>query len=83
MPYVRNQMNKRKRTKTGADKDYSGPDGMSPDTVSRKWSAAGFDIIDDTYIVQIPSILKLKTEMEKLSEDKIDEDKLKLKSRFR
>ena len=42
-----------------------------------------FDIIDDTYIVQIPSILKLKAEMDKLSEDKIDEDKLKLKSRFR
>ena len=34
-----------------------------------------FDIIDDTYIVQIPSILKLKAEMDKLSEDEIDEDK--------
>ena len=42
-----------------------------------------FNVIDDTYIVQIPSIIKLKAEMEKLPEDKINEDKLKLKSRFR
>ena len=41
-----------------------------------------FDIIDDTYIVQIPSIIKLKAEIEKLPKNKIDPN-FKLKTRFR
>ena len=40
-----------------------------------------FDIIDDTYIVQIPSILKLKAEIDKLSKAKINPN-FKVKSRF-
>ena len=42
-----------------------------------------FSIIDDTYVTQIPSIIKLKTELDKLPKDEVDEDKLKLKTRFR
>ena len=42
-----------------------------------------FDIIDNTYVTQIPSIIKLKTEIDKLPKDEVDEDKLKLKTRFR
>ena len=41
-----------------------------------------FNIIDDTYVVQIPSIMKLKAEIDKLPKDKIDPN-FKLKSRFR
>ena len=41
-----------------------------------------FNVIDDTYIVQIPSIIKLKTEIDKLPKDKIDPN-FKVKSRFR
>tara|TARA_R100001443_G_scaffold104790_1_gene113548 strand:+ start:349 stop:666 length:318 start_codon:yes stop_codon:yes gene_type:complete len=40
-----------------------------------------FDIIDDTYIIQIPSILKLKAEIDKSPKDKIDPN-FKVKSRF-
>ena len=40
-----------------------------------------FDIIDDTYVVQIPSILKLKSEIDKLPKAKIDPN-FKVKSRF-
>ncbi len=40
-----------------------------------------FDIIDDTYIVQIPSIIKLKAEVEKIPEVPIDPN-FKVKSRF-
>jgi len=40
-----------------------------------------FDIIDDTYIVQIPSIMKLKSEIDKLPKAKIDPN-FKVKSRF-
>jgi len=40
-----------------------------------------FDIIDDTYIIQIPSILKLKAEVDKIPKDKIDPN-FKVKSRF-
>jgi len=29
-----------------------------------------FDIIDDTYIIQIPSIIKLKAEVDKIPKDK-------------
>ena len=42
-----------------------------------------FNIIDDTYVVQIPSIIKLKETLDKLPKDEIDGDKLKLKTRFR
>jgi hypothetical protein len=42
----------------------------------------GFDVIDDTYIVQIPSIIKLKTELDKLPKDKVIEN-FNVKSRFR
>ena len=41
-----------------------------------------FDIIDDTYIVQIPSILELKKRLDNLPKDKIIKD-FKIKSRFR
>ena len=41
-----------------------------------------FDIIDDTYIIQIPSIIKLKAEIDKFPKDKIDPN-FKLKPRFR
>ena len=41
-----------------------------------------FDVIDDTYIVQIPSIIKLKTELDKLPKDKVIEN-FNVKSRFR
>ena len=41
-----------------------------------------FDIIDDTYIVQIPSILKLKKRLDKLPKDKVIKN-FKVKSRFR
>jgi len=40
-----------------------------------------FDIIDDTYIVQIPSIIKLKAEVEKIPEVPFDPN-FKVKSRF-
>ena len=40
-----------------------------------------FNIIDDTYIVQIPSIMKLKKEIDKLPKAKIDPN-FKIKSRF-
>jgi len=40
-----------------------------------------FDIIDDTYIVQIPSIIKLKAEVEKIPEVPVDPN-FKVKSRF-
>ena len=41
-----------------------------------------FDIIDDTYIVQIPSILELKKRLDKLPKDKMIKN-FKVKSRFR
>ena len=41
-----------------------------------------FNIIDDTYVVQIPSIIKLKTELDKLPKDEIPKD-FKIKSRFK
>ena len=41
-----------------------------------------FSIIDDTYVVQIPSIIKLKTELDKLPKDEIPKD-FKIKSRFK
>ena len=41
-----------------------------------------FDIIDDTYVVQIPSILKLKKRLDKLPKDKVIKN-FKVKSRFR
>ena len=40
-----------------------------------------FDIIDDTYVVKIPSIIKLKEALDKLPKDKIIKD-FKIKSRF-
>ena len=42
-----------------------------------------FDIIDDTYVVQIPSIIKLKEALDKLPNAPIDERLLKPKHRFR
>ena len=41
-----------------------------------------FDIIDNTYVTQIPSIIKLKTELDKLPKDEIPKD-FKIKSRFK
>ena len=41
-----------------------------------------FDIIDDTYVVQIPSIIKLKEALDKISNVPFDPN-FKLKSRFR
>ena len=41
-----------------------------------------FDIIDDTYVVQIPSIIKLKEALDKLPNAPIDKRLLKPKSRF-
>jgi len=41
-----------------------------------------FSIIDDTYVVQIPSIIKLKTTLDKLPKDKVIKD-FKIKSRFK
>ena len=41
-----------------------------------------FYIIDDTYVVQIPSIIKLKTILDKLPKDEIIKD-FKIKSRFK
>ena len=41
-----------------------------------------FSIVDDTYVVQIPSIIKLKTELDKLPKDEIPKD-FKIKSRFK
>ena len=41
-----------------------------------------FDIIDDTYVIQIPSIIKLKEALDKLPNAPIDERLLKPKSRF-
>ena len=40
-----------------------------------------FDIIDDTYVVKIPSIIKLKEVLDKLPKDKVIKD-FKIKSRF-
>ena len=40
-----------------------------------------FDIIDDTYVVKIPSIIKLKEALDKLPKDKVIKD-FKIKSRF-
>ena len=41
-----------------------------------------FDIIDDTYVVQIPSIMKLKEELNKVPDVPFDESLLTPKSRF-
>ena len=41
-----------------------------------------FNIIDDTYVVQIPSIIKLKTTLDKLPKDKVIKN-FKVKSRFK
>ncbi len=41
-----------------------------------------FDIIDDTYIVQIPSIIKLKEALDNIPDVPFDERLLKPKSRF-
>ena len=41
-----------------------------------------FDIIDDTYVVQIPSIIKLKEALDKIPDVPFDEQLLKPKSRF-
>jgi len=41
-----------------------------------------FNIIDDTYVSQIPSIIKLKAELDKLPKDEIPKD-FKIKSRFK
>jgi len=41
-----------------------------------------FDIIDDTYVVQIPSIMKLKEALNKVPDVPFDERLLKPKSRF-
>jgi hypothetical protein len=41
-----------------------------------------FDIIDDTYVVQIPSIIKLKEALDKIPNVPFDPN-FKLKSRFR
>ena len=41
-----------------------------------------FSIIDNTYVTQIPSIIKLKTELDKLPKDEMPKD-FKIKSRFR
>ena len=41
-----------------------------------------FNIIDDTYVVQIPSIIKLKTTLDKLPKDKVIKN-FKVKPRFR
>ena len=42
-----------------------------------------FDIIDDTYVVQIPSIIKLKEALDKIPNVPFDERLLKPKHRFR
>ena len=42
-----------------------------------------FDIIDNTYVVQIPSIIKLKETLDKLPKDEVDESLLTPKHRFR
>ena len=39
--------------------------------------------IDDTYVVQIPSIIKLKETLDKIPNDEVDESLLTPKSRFR
>jgi len=41
-----------------------------------------FNVIDDTYVVQIPSILELKKQLGKLPKDKVIKN-FKVKSRFR
>ena len=41
-----------------------------------------FDIIDDTYVVQIPSIMKLKKALDKIPNVPFDESLLTPKSRF-
>jgi hypothetical protein len=41
-----------------------------------------FNIIDDTYVVQIPSIIKLKAEVDKIPDVPFDPN-FKVKSRFR
>ena len=40
-----------------------------------------FDIIDDTYVIQIPSIMKLKAEVDKIPDVPFDPN-FKVKSRF-
>ena len=42
-----------------------------------------FDIIDDTYVVQIPSIIKLKEALDQIPDVPFDEQLLKPKHRFR
>ena len=42
-----------------------------------------FDIIDDTYVVQIPSIIKLKEALDNIPDVPFDESLLTPKSRFR
>ena len=42
-----------------------------------------FDIIDDTYVVQIPSIIKLKEALDKIPNTDFDESLLTPKHRFR
>ena len=41
-----------------------------------------FDIIDDTYVVQIPSIIKLKEALDQIPDVPFDESLLTPKSRF-
>ena len=42
-----------------------------------------FEQIDDTYVVQIPSIMKLKEALDKIPDVPFDESLLTIKSRFR
>ena len=42
-----------------------------------------FNVIDDTYVVQIPSIMKLKEALDNIPDVPFDEQLLKPKHRFR
>ncbi len=57
-------------------------DGYLMGICSKTNKLCKFNIIDDTYVSQIPRIIKLKTELDKLPKDEIPKD-FKIKSRFK
>ena len=61
---------------------FSGYEGDLMGICSKTNKLCKFNVIDDTYVVQIPSILKLKAEVDKIPNTPIDLN-WKVKSRFR
>jgi len=61
---------------------FSGYEGDLMGICSKTNKLCKFNVIDDTYIVQIPSIIKLKEALDKIPNTPIDPN-WKVKSRFR